>query len=166
MVYGVELSIAWCKAKVAGTKVAPGGVGACRIEKALIKALINICGVENGHEAEWATKPPKIMLRLPKQRVIAKTWHPNQELHFPEPSASSWDHVTSFHLWEHDTCHFWAKVVKKWVCLFSLSPPLAGTRNSNALRDRRTKRYKETGHLYHLVEESCPLAKYIHIGFI
>lgn len=54
-----------------------------------------------------------------------------------------------------DICQFWAKVVKKSVCLLSLSPLLAGTRDTKAIRDRRMNRYEKTGPLYHYVEESC-----------
>lgn len=123
--------------------------------------------VENGHEAEWASQQG--MIFFPKHRAIIETWRPNQGLHFPEPSASGWDHVTGFCLRDvkrNDICHFWAKVVKKRVCLLSLSPPLAGISNSNVQRERRAKRYKEIGFLIHCVEESCPLAKYIHIGLL
>lgn len=77
LVCGVQLSIAGCKARVAGTKVAPGGVGASCIGKAwLIKALINVCGIENEHEAELANAATKGMLPLPKHGVLTKKWQP------------------------------------------------------------------------------------------
>ena len=60
------------------------------------------------------------------------------------------------------TCHFWAK----GVCLLSLSPPLAGTRDSKVLRDRRIRDARRLDLSYHLVEESCPLTKYIRIGWL
>lgn len=60
----VQLTIAWCKARVTGTKVAPKGIGACCIERAHIQALINICVVEKGREAELANNPTKVMLSI------------------------------------------------------------------------------------------------------
>ena len=54
---------------MAGAEIAPRGVGACPIEKAPVKALVNICGVETRHDAGWVTKPMKIRLPLSKQRV-------------------------------------------------------------------------------------------------
>lgn len=68
----VQPSIAWCKARVTGTKVAPKGIGACCIERAHIQALINICVVEKGREAELANNPTKVMLPILKHELSLK----------------------------------------------------------------------------------------------
>lgn len=64
----VQLSTAWCKARVTGTKVAPKGIGACCIERAHVQALIDICVVEKGREAELANTPTKVMLPILKHK--------------------------------------------------------------------------------------------------
>ena len=66
-----------------------------------------------------ASNPTKVT--FPRHGVVPKTWCPKQG-HFPEISASTWGHVTGFHLEkgsEYDVCHFWTKVVQS-RCPFSL----------------------------------------------
>lgn len=78
LVCEAQLSIAWCKARRAGAEVAPRGVGACCVGRAHVKALIDIYSVENGHEAELASNPTKVM--LPTQRFVSKKGSPSTDI--------------------------------------------------------------------------------------